>query len=891
MLNMLNYKRMLDEHIARHGGQNRLEQTVEKPRFTLLSDACLSGDFFFVLLHQLFCLWSTEPNQVRAFLGTGDSLAAGFHELAKIIRSNDGFSPVHLQWCSQFPFWTAQIQQSGAFQLTARRVLTFLNKLVADRGALFTNCRRRGYPTLVHELVSQLGLFSSVLQQVFFTASRRSLGVDDHNLGVRMEDIFRRDRGDYDALAARSGTPSPPTAQDIETHNSRMAQAYRYVLDEYVQRQRLRNAGLHVHIPAHSPTVDPASTSAQPHNTVTPLQLQSGPGAPLQSPGLAGRFQALSYQPAPGNLPTTTGPSAFPVLRSNIPQNIGMPANMPIPNMNNGTANYPNFFAPNMGPPAGMGATAPYRTPYGNGVQTAPLNSPASRQAQIGMTVQGGGVNQRPNQFLNGRQPQQTLPQAIPPNWSNGIPPTRQATQASMAPGSQILFPSQIQPSSISAQRAPGRTTVGPRRQESNGNSNLAPAVPTNFIPSARQQLPLGPPKPDVTAMHQLLLRSPYLSTRELPGVIAQDPTLRYFQVVRGFAVGPVILSRVQSLSIFEFVVPEKVHAWSVARPQRLPGGVMANSYDVKSGTLLYRMRCIQVKAGETKKDNDWVVAETTWPSSIFMAVNADPVDLRRKIHHGKDLPANITEYIKKGLNEVRLSVPRSEKDKSQPDYAFVVEIVEILQHKEIVDMAMKGPHISAAKTLDSIKTSLSGSMVDDEEISMAVSDLTLNLADPFMSVIFNIPVRGTRCKHRECFDLETFLNTRMSKPKYPILHPEEPQSSQLAVDVWKCSQPAAVDVWKCPLCGKDARPYSLQVDDFLVSVREQLKTQNLLGTKAIVISADGTWKPKSEDIASTSRKRSASRAGLDDSDSEDEQQPRETSKAKSVEVIDLDDD
>jgi len=131
---------------------------------------------------------------------------------------------------------------------------------------------------------------------------------------------------------------------------------------------------------------------------------------------------------------------------------------------------------------------------------------------------------------------------------------------------------------------------------------------------------------------------------------------------------------------------------------------------------------------------------------------------------------------------------------------------------------------------------------------------------------------------HRECFDLETFLLTRKSKPKRP-------------------DQPTMVDVWKCPLCGVDARPYHLQVDEFLVSVRKELKERGLLDTKSIWIAADGKWRPKEEPKSSKRKARSDSF----DSDSSNftdveaniqSKNVAGTSKrSKVIEVIDLDDD
>jgi len=102
------------------------------------------------------------------------------------------------------------------------------------------------------------------------------------------------------------------------------------------------------------------------------------------------------------------------------------------------------------------------------------------------------------------------------------------------------------------------------------------------------------------------------------------------------------------------------------------------------------------------------------------------------------------------------------------------------------------------------------------------------------------------------------------------------------------------IDVWKCPLCGRDARPYSLQIDDFLASVRATLAEQDNLDVKAIWISADGSWRPK--EIPRSSVKRSHPDDSDDSSDEDGDRKERALSaanqaKSKAVEVISLDDD
>jgi hypothetical protein len=52
---------------------------------------------------------------------------------------------------------------------------------------------------------------------------------------------------------------------------------------------------------------------------------------------------------------------------------------------------------------------------------------------------------------------------------------------------------------------------------------------------------------------------------------------------------------------------------------------------------------------------------------------------------------------------------------------------------------------------------------------------------DPFTWNIIDMPVRGTKCVHGQCFDLKTFLSF---------------------MNVQRVRQ------WKCPVCNKDCRTF-----------------------------------------------------------------------------------
>jgi hypothetical protein len=88
-----------------------------------------------------------------------------------------------------------------------------------------------------------------------------------------------------------------------------------------------------------------------------------------------------------------------------------------------------------------------------------------------------------------------------------------------------------------------------------------------------------------------------------------------------------------------------------------------------------------------------------------------------------------------------------------------------------------------------------------------------------------------------ECFDLETWLNTRPIKQAIK-------NGQQFVCTSPKRLELSDPDKWKCPICFGDARPRSLRINSFLLGVRRQLEEQNKLETKSILVGVDGTWRP-----------------------------------------------
>ncbi|OJJ51273.1 hypothetical protein ASPZODRAFT_56918, partial [Penicilliopsis zonata CBS 506.65] len=352
-----------------------------------------------------------------------------------------------------------------------------------------------------------------------------------------------------------------------------------------------------------------------------------------------------------------------------------------------------------------------------------------------------------------------------------------------------------------------------------------------------------NPPRSSLHAgLHQAHLRDP------LCKLVQRGPTgdeeTGLFQYVRGFAVPPCHLG--QEACSFEWTVSVSSEE-RMRFPNYLPNeGGHRPVRLLLEGCLLYRLRCIKVSPAMIQFDHlAWSVAETTWPSAIYVFINGVEHYVRRKVHNGKDLALDITDGLRQGMNQVSIHLLRSPAEQQDVFYAAGVEVLDVASLAFVKQLVRTIP---AAQSCEEIRRRLSSSVTDgDDDLAVVNDHLSIDLLDPFMARIFNVPARGSACTHRECFDLDTYLMTRMSKS----------------------GKDGLKENWKCPICNLDARPQNLIIDGFLAAVHAELQRTNRLGeAKAIKIKADGSWElqqPRqlsSEHPASSSSSSSSSSAG-----------------------------
>lgn len=286
-------------------------------------------------------------------------------------------------------------------------------------------------------------------------------------------------------------------------------------------------------------------------------------------------------------------------------------------------------------------------------------------------------------------------------------------------------------------------------------------------------------------------------------------------------------------VSELEFVIEqEDLSRRPVAiKPSELPVGELPMAVPVSrhfNHSQRYRLRmCEHRKLSDDEETSfdtaKWAISRTHWPPYIYLSLNGEIVSPLLKQHYHNDLPIELTNSLVKGANKVKVHIPSFPQNvKKDIAYFMSVELIVTLDHDSTHALVTSAPHISVDQTMTDIKRRL---QLDTDEVIINSDTLTVAVTDSFSSKLFEIPVRGRNCRHLECIDLENWLNSRPCKPS-----PE-------------AGEPTMVDTWGCPICGEDARPGNLQIDDYFVDIRTKLLEQRMGNVKKIQITVDGTWK------------------------------------------------
>ncbi|XP_014558350.1 hypothetical protein COCVIDRAFT_94692 [Bipolaris victoriae FI3] len=371
----------------------------------------------------------------------------------------------------------------------------------------------------------------------------------------------------------------------------------------------------------------------------------------------------------------------------------------------------------------------------------------------------------------------------------------------------------------------PINTNLQPQPAPTPTSAQIQTKLPASLLPpSGRVQPQQRVANPARFSLHQAHLRSPVLKAHCVPS------PLYIFQ--EGYVKSPARLSEPGcTMEKWVFVVtPDQMSSFPRTVRQSVADPGVRN---IKENNKIARLRCIKWKKGtDTPKEHVWATTDTSWIPYLYLSLNGTPLEVRKKMHHGKDLAVDVTDLLREGENVLAMTIMTQLSDTSHLDYLLAIEAMTIISHDSIKLNCTTKDRVSAQTILESIKQKLSGPISssaaatdDDDDLHVVQSNMTVNLREPFgQSKLCDTPVRSKFCHHHDCFDLDIFLRSRPRK-----------------------GDASVVDHWKCPICGTDARPNVLVHDGFIECVNMALEARGLSETRQIIVLQDGKWRVKDE--------------------------------------------
>ena len=824
----------INARVELSGGWQSIGNDLDTLRYQYLKQACQVGDTFYVILHQLLCIWSTRQQAASdALPNVPPATVNRAMELLQIIlRSNHTLSPQHLKWFGSFPMLTfdhiSQIRDE---------IGQFLEAFAHQWQAMLDWVQKRQMPLTASELINVLKCGSKTLQGALFTVSRRTLQITD-DVAAALNGLFGDDQHNEKVIAGMNQTEAEANAsrcQFTTRYQALVAQARQAITPnsgklcssiDTGQANDSTNYSIRSSAQRNQPAVIPSQShllQAPAQYNMAQLQMQTAPpmqgyqpSQPFPSPGGPSGQQGETFQRGPPRLAVST-PGTAGMGHQQHAASSGSPLQFPTRDQAN--AGFPS-------------RPVPHHGPHGQILNANMWNQDARAQNQRFPNHAGGTVSSSGEMVA-------TAPRQISPQYQ-AHSDIQQPLQTSTYP-SPVFYQPQRYPNQQlhhPLQLAHPHAQYHPHNQQNAGSPVANVAVPNRT--SVRTTTPghqAGPQRRPQQILPHEYPRSPYdwksvESGAHLPqlrspkrqplGVVL--PTSRHYQYLSSFVVRPTHLPPAMGLRRLEFTL-SKVDIEKTSKRVRGPNGLPVSHYS--DGSRRYRLRlCVRPEDETEVKDCAWAVSLSHWPPEFYPSINNQPLLVPRKQHFHHDLPIELSDYIVEGKNVVSLSFPKRARNfQKQMTFFIAVEVVVTSRHEALLGMVHRLGPISRAETVEKISRRLK--LLDSDDVIVEDKTLSISVTDPFTSVMFEVPVRGLNCKHMECFDLGVWLMTREGKPS--------------AV---KGQEPSLADSWNCPICGQDARPNMLQIDGYMAQVRSQLLAMGKENTKTIQVAADGNWEP-----------------------------------------------
>ncbi|CAG7991721.1 unnamed protein product [Penicillium olsonii] len=818
---------------------------ILKPRLELLRKAITYRDPFYLAVHQVYCLCTIAPS----YIGRMGFAESGLHTLAMLVEDNHKMHLMATTAFAQFPGSPEQLFAQAWYQNAIRSLPLFLSRMASSWLHFWASSTRA---PLVTEMVTHFALPGSpVMMSVMSTCITRHLHQEKY-----MGQLQRLFWGDW--MFWQTKQPHERAQNHDET-----------LIREYLKFPRVpRNE--HQIVPPNRPVashptrvVSPTVRSPIPGTSQTMVPHSSPDVRPVTTqvqaalPGQVGQIQQLGNSQAQaleGSSPRqwVQGPSPVygdQVRRMSSPLNPQSQAQASLQDA--------RIHAQRQMLALRHGQVSPFRNQMGDEwhARAANLHSlPALATSTSASPVSPAPAHPSPVALSHSHPLPNTQRShsASTPTTQTGHNTRPVVSQLPQHPGHQHSPASQYH-IGLPARPPQGVQTLPSRHP--NPSPGLHPSNlphPPSFSPQSPIPSQLSSPlfpapgyRAPVTVngdplrlgLHLANLRDP-MKKLVKPGPDGQMTDAELFAYFGTFLVLPCLIKVDEPGYTWKFNLNKGDLSSFPITTGASDKGPMTRTY--KPGNRTVRLRCISHAGDPNSFSHDrWTTSPTSWPSVFYIHVNGKELQVRRKVQHLRDLALDITKSLKEGENIIQVDLLLGPDECKKSSYFFAVEVMEVTTLENVLSLVKT---TSAADSRAEITKRLS-SLADDDDLAFVTDSLTIGLVDPFTARIFDIPARSKYCNHRECFDRDTFVQTRKSvSGPGPMIYE-----------------------WRCPICKADARPQLLIVDGFLAEVHAQLiRTNQLEGATAIQIKADGTWTLKaSEETSSEAQKNSSKSASL----------------------------
>lgn len=455
----------LDSYISDRGGIAKLpEDGTTAPRVRLLKDAIEKADYFYIVLHQILCLWTLDTKAAHNLLGLPpDVTESALGIVQNVLRKNENMGQDTIFFFANFPASSASgLWHTEAYRNHIGEISRFLNNLHEQWNRILVPAMRphsgRGYPILADELRYQLKLRSPILETIFFTVTRRHTGVPDGPIADQMNALFRQDsqndqtqmsdeeqRVFQRSLISRYKTLVSQSQQQQQQQQRRIAQQQQHPQQhpqqhhqqqqdiarataraQQQQQQQYQHQQMHQHQQAHlqhQQDYARAAAIAQQQTAIGNLRRMSANFSPAQvrvpTPTQNSHTQGFDMFPSPTADDIAGMPVSFNAPAGPVPPQLRL-LSQPLANQPltpTGSPHYPNMPLPHTARMAQTpGQTSPVlqAPPGGLSMSMPGLTSPAQAIAPRAPSVHTSGVIQDPshNQIQHHNLGYQLLQQA-----------------------------------------------------------------------------------------------------------------------------------------------------------------------------------------------------------------------------------------------------------------------------------------------------------------------------------------------------------------------------------------------------------------------------------------------------------------------------------------------